>query len=91
MHVSECRHVEVMCLTAMIGSTAGGAHPAGGTMLLQGEVPSIEQTLKVRNDLLQSADLRAPQNLAQQIHAQKGITEEAGRSLVSLFQVRLPP
>lgn len=48
----------------------------------------MEQILKLRNDLLQSADLRAPQNLAQQIAGQKGLTEEAGRNLASLFQVR---
>ena len=54
---------------------------------VQGDTPSVEQVLKVRNDLLQSADLRAPQDLAKQIQRQKGFTEEAGRSLVSLFQV----
>ncbi|KAK9804991.1 hypothetical protein WJX73_009166 [Symbiochloris irregularis] len=54
--------------------------------LLDGDTPQVEQILKVRNELLQSADLRAPQDLAKQIKQQKGFTEEAGRSLVSLFQ-----
>lgn len=36
---------------------------------------------------MQGSDLRAPQNLAQQLQSQKGITEEAGRNLLSIFQV----
>ena len=54
---------------------------------VQGEMPTVQNILKLRNELLQSPDLRAPQNLAQQIQGQTGITEEAGRNLLSLFQV----
>lgn len=50
-------------------------------------MPSVEQILQIRNELLQSGDLRAPQGLAKQLQGH-GITEEAGRSLVMLFQVR---
>ena len=57
---------------------------------VQGELPPVQHILKLRNELLQSADLRAPQNLAQQIQGQKGLTEEAGRNLLSLLQVWPP-
>ena len=57
----------------------------------QGMVPTAHDIITVRNGLLQSGDLRAPRDFAQQICSQAGITVEAGRNLMSQLQVAPTP
>ena len=54
---------------------------------LQGDIPSTEAILAVRNTLLRSPDLRAISNLEKQLGQQVNLTADASRNLLLMLQV----
>ena len=57
---------------------------------LQGQTPTAEQIVTLRNSLLQSTDLRRTSNLESQLRGQLNLSEDASESLVMLLQVSNP-
>ena len=53
----------------------------------QGKMPAVSEIVAVRNQLLQSSDLRRVSNLEMQLKSQANLSEDASQSLVSLLQV----
>ena len=53
----------------------------------QGQAPTAEALIALRNGLLQSSDLRRVSDLEAQLKSQANLSADASQSLVSLLQV----
>ena len=66
-------------------SILAGADAAAAAAAWQGGQPSLEETIDVRNAMVEATDLRQPQNLDQQL--MQGFSNDVGAAMVELLQV----